>query len=285
MISENISIIDIDATHWNNLFALISGFIPGRGGKAGKKKARGRLFILHDHGKVLKAFHSEQGAITSELKEIDRDRLPEIAKQFDTTLVVLAEKGAARRMMHLVQSRLSLDQNFIEQGFEVYRSVRESFVAGDFASYPFIPLRDIGYSFVANLLKLAVPAGKSIILVVFDERTKDLSGLPIYTSLIARFNKNRELDLLTTTDSLAGKGLERIDDLEKEHKKILKLAEKNFGPVFLGIFTALPALKEMALVPPKDLLKTFPDLVKQGKLIIDPFPLRLKMAIKAEIFF
>jgi len=184
-------------------------------------------------------------------------------------------------MMHVLQSRVNLDQNLVEQGFAAYSAVRESMDSGDFTTHPVIPLRNLSYGAVMNIAKLVVPANELFVMVVFDPGREDLSGMPIFTSVIMRFNRARAIDFLTTTDGLVPRGLGGIDNWKKDYVKILKLTEKHFGKVFLAVFADLGAIKELGANPPGQMLKAFSAFARQGKLIVDPFPLKLKMLLKA----
>jgi hypothetical protein len=276
MINENIQVVDLDATHIHNLTGMVAAAMAGK-----PKDNKPRLIIIHEHGKVLKAFHSERGAITQEIKEVSPEKALDLAETYGAGLVLMIEKGGPRRMMHLLQSRVSLDQNLVEQGFAAYSAVRESLGSGDFVTHPVIPLKNLSYAAVVNIAKLVVPANELFVMVVFDPGREDLSGLPIFTSVIMRFNRAREIDFFTTTDGLVPLGLGVIDNWKKDYTKILKLTEKNFGKVFLAVFADLAAIKELGANPPGQMLKAFSEFAKQGKLIVDPFPLKLKMLIKA----
>jgi hypothetical protein len=275
MLDENIQIVDLDATHWERLLKLAAGqYYPHRR----QRPKRASLRIIHQDGKALKAVHSEKGV----LRNFDfpgLDQLEALARREGVASITCLEFGAMRRFMHQVQSRLSLEGNFVQQGFEVYSCLREHVIAGRFTQWPRIPLRDLKYSAVATVLKMVLAAGEPIIFTVFDPHRRDLSGLPILTSLVLRLNKSYELDLLTTTDGLAPLGL-RISDWRKDYKNILSLAERAWGKPFLGIFTDLEGMIALDQKPPAEQLKAIMDLEKEKKFILDPFPLRLRMMMK-----
>jgi len=275
MIAENISIVDLDATHWERLLKLVGGeYYPHRK----KRPRRASLRIILQDGKALKAVHSEKGVIRN-FNFPGLDRLEELAQREGVASITCLEHGAMRRFMHKVQSRLTLEGNMVQQGFEVYSCLREDVIAGSFTRWPRIPLRDLKYSAVATVVKMVLAAGEPVIFVVFDEHQRDLSGLPILTSLVLRMNKSHELDLLTTTDGLVPLGL-KISDWRADYKNVLKLAERAWGKPFLGIFTDLSGMIALDQIPQAQQLKAIMDLEKEKKFILDPFPLRLKMMLK-----
>jgi hypothetical protein len=275
MIAENIQIVDLDAAHWERLLKLLGGeYYPHRK----KQPPRASLRIIHQDGKALKAVHSEKGVIRN-FDFPGLDRLEELARREGVAAITCLEHGAMRRFMHQVQSRLSLEGNLVEQGFEVYSCLRKDVIAGSFTRWPRIPLRDLKYSAVATVVKMVLAAGEPVIFAVFDQRLRDLSGLPILTSLVLRMNKSHEVDLITTTDGLVPLGL-KISDWRKDYKNILSLAERAWGKPFLGIFTDLAGMIALDQIPQAQQLKAIMDLEKEKTFILDPFPLRLRMMMK-----
>jgi len=284
MLDENIQVIDIDARQWINLFSLLSGSYF-RSGKERKKEPGSRLFVIHEQGRVLKAWDSKRGIITRELKEINPKELKELAKNQGTSQILALEPGAFCQLARGAEKKLSLSQDYVAQILEYYQSFRHLVLEGKIFTYPSVHLRDIRYQGLLNLLKVAVPEERVLVWVVFDQKSRDLSGLPIFTSLILRIRKGYQLDLLTTTDALVELGLEKIEDWRKDYHKILRMAEQSFGSVFLGIFTCTETLKELAERPRKEWSKALTEFLKQDKIIINPFPLRLKMLLRMGKFF
>ncbi len=279
MLDENIKVVDIDALHWLHLFELLSGraFDERKGEKGRKKPAR--LFVIHEQGKVLKALDSEQGLITDKLRHIDLSGLEKLEELFGAGTIFLVERGAPRRFMQVVQRRLSLSQNYIEQLLEMYQVFRQMVESREFYIHPPLPLRDIRYAGLFNLFKLALPEDKLVVLVVFSGEHKDLSSLPIYTSLIFRVRKGHFIDLLTTTDHLARFGLS-VSNWRQDYHRVIRLCEQRLGEVFLGIFTSLSAIIELQREFAKQGMGIFNRFLKEDKIILNPFPLRLKMLLK-----
>ena len=284
MLDENIQVIDIDARQWVNLFALLTGSFF-RTEKKRETKPGSRLLIVHEQGKVIKALDSRRGIITRELEEISPQDLNHLAKELGANLIIALERGALRKLVSRAEGGLNLSLDYVAQLLEYYQSFRELVLEGKILLYPRIPLRELKYQGLLNLLKIAVPEEKVIILVVFDPEAEDLSGLPIFTSLILRIRKGHQLDLLTTTEALGDERLKKIQDWRKDYHKIIRLAEEKFGSVFLGIFTCTGALRELAERPRKEWSKSLTEFLRQDKIIINPYPLRLKMLLRMGKFF
>ncbi len=279
MLDENIQVIDIDARQWVNLFALLTGSFF-RTEKKRETKPGSRLLIVHEQGKVIKALDSKRGIITRDLEEISPKDLKQLAEKLGANLIIALERGALRELVSRAESGLNLSLDYVAQILEYYQSFRHLVLEGKIFTYPSVHLRDIRYQGLVNLLKVAVPEERVLVWVVFDQKSRDLSGLPIFTSLILRIRKGYQLDLLTTTDALVELGLEKIEDWRKDYHKILRMAEQSFGSVFLGIFTCTETLKELAERPRKEWSKALTEFLKQDKIIINPFPLRLKMLLR-----
>lgn len=280
MISEDIQILDLDATHWANLIKLSRGeFYEHRKKKQGEGRAT--LVIIHKDGKALKANHSGKGIIRG-FDFPGADKLDDLAKREDVQSILLIERGAPRRFMHDVQSRLSLEGNMVQQGLTIYDCIREHVENKGFIMWPERPLREVKYSAVLTMLKIALPTEEVIIIVVFDSegKAKDLSGFPIVTSLVLGNNSKYELNLISTTDALVPDGLTMGDDWRKDYKNIIQAAKKKWGKVFLGFFSDVAGMAELDRTPPLKQAKALLEMEKEKKIILDPFPMRLKMMLK-----
>jgi len=281
MSAEDILVTDIDSGHWEHLVELLAqGLAQGPGGDK-EGEARSWLLMVHERGVLQKAYHSERGWRSSPPQEIDLGGLKELARSEKVSRLVLLEKGAAGRMLDRLSSRLNREQDLAVQVQEIYQAVEDAFASGDLAAYPAFEFKSLSLSAISGLTRLVSLANQSILLVVFDRNSRDLSGLPIFTSLVWRHGQNRNLDLLTTTAGLAKEGRLQIDDWKKDYKSIVGLAEKALGPVLLGVFTDLDFFRELGSIKPGEALKRLGEWSSQGRLIIDPFPLKLKILLKA----
>lgn len=276
MFSEKLQAIDIDFSHVANLAGLFKRALA----KAGQREsldARPGLWVMLDQGMVESAYHTGRGNVSSEIKNVDLQDLAALAKKFGAARVFILRKDALLKLALSMRTGHALDRDLLEQGFVIFGP---DAVAGP-AIHPLTGLNDINYSGLFNIAKLAAPSGELIVFAVFDPAGKDLSGLPVFTSLILGFDRERQLELITTTSSLAAKGLGPLADWKNDYRKIVRLAAEKFGPVAMGIFSTREFLAEMEQTPKPDLLKAFRDLLKQKKIIIEPFPLKFKMLLKA----
>ena len=279
MISEDIKIVDLDDSHLLNLAKALKAELEES--KGGSVPIKPDLVILHEQGKVEMAFHTERGNLSEEIKEVSAKDLESLAEKYKVSKVFCLEKGALKKMARSLQSGAGPDRGLSEDDFVVYRSSRDGFESGVYDRNPFARAGNINFASLASMAKLVAPSDESMVFVMFDPGSRDLSGLPIFTSLILNFNKARQLDLVTTTKNLAQHGLDAIYDWKTDYKKILKAAEITFGAAAMGIFAEMDSLRELKTLPQSQRFRAFMDLIKQGKIIIDPFPLKLRLLLKA----
>lgn len=281
MLSESVKIVDVDPLHWLNLHHLVRAGAPGRGPHPEEGEARGGpVRLIVEKGQILKAFQTG--------KDVKIERLPEnigdpaeVAEKMNAPEAGIIERGAIRRTMHRIQSSLSLDMNFAEQLLTVYQAVREQMGEG-IKVHPRPRMPEFKYSALTTILKTVLPAGELLVAVIYSEdgSTRDTSGLPIVTSLIARMNPKAEIDLLTTTDSLVPSGL-LVSDWKTDYSRVNDLARRVLdSKVFLGLHLPSGALKTLARQAGKDGPKALSALNKSGEIVIDPFPLRFKALLK-----
>lgn len=285
MSAGDILVTDIDSGHWEHLVELLAQGLaqgPGRGKGGG---GRSWLLIVHEQGVAVRAYRPERGWFQPELKGVAQSRIAELAEAEKVSRLVLLEKGAAGRILERLSDRLNREQDLAAQIQEIYLAVEAAFASGDLAVYPGLEFKNFSLSAVSGLTRLISPANQSVLFLVFDRKSRDLSGLPIFTSLVWRHGTNGNLDLLTTTALLCKPGALRIDDWRKDYKSIVGLAEKALGPVLVGVFMERDFFQELGSIMPGQALKKLGEWISQGRLILDPFPLKLKFLLKAGSIF
>jgi hypothetical protein len=271
----------------HNLAGLAALAVAGARSGKGEKTGRG-LWLVHEAGRVVKVFDSENGIVLPGFKTIDSGHLEQLAQDEGAGLVVALEKNAIAGIAQKILENPGKARGVFEQGFDAYEAVREAFAKGSFKSHPAMQFKEIDRPKIrglSDIFKAVAPKAELLILAVFDDRPDPESGLPIFTSLILRLSKNLAIDLIATVDSLVPFGLNQITDWKKDYKLILRLAEKNFGPVFAGLFTTRAILKELSAIPPREGLRTLASLTAEKKIIIDPLPLKLRLLLKAQRLF
>lgn len=276
MFSAEVKMVDIDPQHWVNFTRLLSGeLLPPRGGR--EKGGRPTLRLLVKDGRCVKAIHSEKGVLAGYQPE-DLDPAA-IARREGMGRVSVIEHGMPRRVMHRVQSRLSLDQNYLAQCFVILEAIKEE-LGGGIKAYPPLKLPDLTAGQAAFALKRVWPAGQLVVFVIYssDGTIRDSSDLPIVTSGILRLNGRAEVDLWSTTDSLVGAGL-TIHDWRTDYRLVNALTEKTWrSRIFFAAhlpFSVLPRLREASNLP-----RAVLELHRERAVILDPFPFRIQTLLR-----
>jgi hypothetical protein len=279
MLNEDVQIVDVDPEHWLNLIRLTRGDFTRRGEqKKPPRERRGSLRVLVENGRTVKALHSRQGVLAGyQAPVLDDAKALAEAEGADQAMII--ERGAPRRLMHRIQSRLTLEMNYVEQVFIVLEEVRAELGQG-LRIHPRPKIPKLAYAPIASVVKGVLPANELIVIAVYsdDGKIRDSSGLPIVMSLIIRFNSRGEIDLITTTDSLIAAGL-RVEQWDRDCLKVNELAAKVWGnKVFVGVHIPLSSMSELAYesAPKRQGPKALLSLRKAGKLMLEPFPLRFR---------
>ncbi len=288
MISQNVIIQDVDVEQWLNVFKLAAGKLPPRektsrpGDAAGKKKrGRSTLRLIVEDGRCLKAFHGEKGPLR-DYSPLTTDDPAALAEAEGVGRVIIIERGTPRKIMHRVQSGLTLDMNFGQQALLIYGEIRKEMGQG-IKIHPRPKMPDVKYGAINTAVKFMAPPNELIMVAIYDEsgEIRDSRGLPIVWSGIMRLDKDYNIDLLSTTDSLVSAGL-KVSDWKKDFESMNALAKKvwqsNLFAAYHLPLTAVPELVKRAKSgnPGKALL----EMRKEKKIIIDPFPLRLRTLLK-----
>ncbi|HUT53734.1 MAG TPA: hypothetical protein VM658_10100 [bacterium] len=280
MFNEHVELVDIDPNHWVNLTKLVSGELLRKESSGPRKPKPASLSLLMENGRVLKAGHSRRGPLQD--YSPDLSDLAALAQREEVEKVSVVERGTPRRIMHQVQSSLSLDMNFLEQILTIYSAIRSEMGHG-IRLHPRPRMPDLKPGAVSTILKAVLASRELLVMVVYsdDGKLRDSSGLPIVTSGIVRINDKAELDLITTTDSLIAAGLS-FTDWREGVKRVNELAEKVWkSKVFLGVHIPLSAMPSLVRAAMKNEgPKALSAMNKSGELILDPFPLRVRALLK-----
>jgi hypothetical protein len=280
MFNERVELVDIDPNHWVNLTRLVSGELLRKAPSGPRRPKPASLSLLMENGRVLKAGHSQRGPLHDYAPDLTD--LAALAEREEVEKVSVIERGTPRRIMHQVQSSLSLDMNFLEQVLTIYAAIRSEMGHG-IRLHPRPKMPELKPGAVSTILKAMLAARELLVIVVYsdDGKLRDTSGLPIVTSGILRINDKAELDLITTTDSLVSAGLS-FSDWREGVKRVNELSERVWkSKVFLGVhipLSALPALVRSFMK--NEGPKALSAMNKSGELILDPFPLRVRALLK-----
>jgi hypothetical protein len=215
MLAENPKIIDLDVELIRNFLSLFK-----------IKKGKPSILILYENEKILKVIHTEKGVLNIEEKFEGEKTL----KKFYTPElqnVLSIDRKFLKESTSLFAKKVNYEEDFLKQIFAGWEIIKNEFSRRIFI-YPktVYKFKFINYSIVKKILNLLFPKDGVFIFILFKENE-------IFTSLILGI-KNREIDLITTTENLE----EKIKDIEgiRDYKKIVEVAKQEYRLPVWGIF-------------------------------------------------
>ena len=258
MLAKDVKIIDIDPDQYERAIDFF------------RKKphaVKKTLIIFYQENRVIHAVHSVKGPV-----EVNSFRGPQnlkpLAQEFDVDRVVCLERGALHRFTAGAQTRIRTDRPLMEQILAAREPFDREWGAGihvypdPLATIPHIP------DFALKAASALLPKHVMTILTVFDHDE-------IWTSLIAEI-KEREITLLTTTDTLQPLTLEGLDQTHKAGRLLDALAQRH-GRATVGIFMDRACFEHLAAHPKP--FSALARLVHLKWISIRPFPNRLRMLL------
>ena len=269
----------IDPEHWRNSAWIVAGDVLPRMVPDG---ARGIVRLLIDRGRCLRADHTRRGAL--DCAAINSADLSGVAAAHDAGGVIAFEADLTERLLRRAADGLRPEMDLNAQTPVLIEAARAELGAG-IRIWPEIALKPARPVPLNTAVKTALPAGELLVMVVYSEdgKTRDSSGAPIVTSGILRFDSRPRLDLCATTAALPGLA---IRDWRADWQKVNDATRRTFGKIFVAVHLPDAVLPELLAASrtgrgPAVLL----DLNRRGRLVIDPFPLRLKMLLKVGKLF
>lgn len=259
MLAKDVQITGIDPVQYEHLVGAFEPFMPDGGERL--------LIVFFQENRVLHAVHSERGPVeTVDFK--GPGSLERLATEHNVDRVVCIESGAVRRIFTKAQASLKYSQSLWEQILSCRTAFKMELNSGiyvfpdPFRSIPEIP------DFVLRLFRMFVPEEMVLVAGVMD------SGR-VWTSLVVGLDKG-EVSLVTTTDSLEGMG-EEFQDLRTAAGIIAGGTAARWGTPTAGVFMERAAFEQ--LLASSKPLYTFADLVRKQWIYMNPFPVRLKIAL------
>lgn len=267
--------VGVDPEHWRNSAWLVAGdafprLIPDSG--------RGVVRLLVDGGRCLRAEHTRHGPL--DCGTIDVTDLKALAGAHDAAGAVALAYDFPDRLIRRVADRMLPGLDAAGQA-RVFFEATVAELGDGIRSWPEVKPPAPPFLSALNLaVKTALPANELLVIAVYSEdgKIRDGSGLPIVTSGILRFSSRPALDLCATTGALAGLS---IRDWRSDWKQVNAAAKNTYGKIFVAVHLPDAVLPELFAADragrgPAALL----DLHRRGRIVIDPFPLRLRALFK-----
>jgi hypothetical protein len=260
MLHENPLMADIDVNHWRNMQSLLLD----------SAKAKRRIIIIHEEGEILKFVHSDQVEILKNVTSID-DPKSAAKKVFEANqgkaeFVVVLERRSVEKYFAQVQDSWRADEDLDVYVHRMFATLDE--YADGLVTYPDKARNTIGlqwrvgaeYEDIRSTVASYIPANTTVLLGVFE-------GDTLWGSLILSFDGEKRIDSVTTVDptelNLSGKW-------EFQTHEIVKWVNQKFTPCSLALFTDVANAR--IFLKNKDKGIAFQDMVRSGKLLVEPLP-------------
>jgi len=266
----------IDPEHWINLAWLAGAEALAR------TAGRNTLSLVTESGRLVKARHGQRGPLPDlRASAAELSDLAALARREAVDFVLAIERDFPERIVARAQERLLPGMDLAAQGAILYQAGREEF-GHSLRAWPEVRWPEPNFRGLNVAVKTLLPAGETIVGVIYsdDGSVRDRSGLPIVSSGIYRFGAGPRLELIATTAALVPAGL-TVVDWRRDYRRVNDLARAAWGKVFLGAHLPLSVLPElMAAAEAGSLPARLLELNRQGRIILDPFPLRLRALLK-----
>lgn len=259
MLHENPLMADIDVDHWRNLQSLLLD----------SAKAKRRLIVIHEDGRVLKLVHSSGAAVAGAVERVDDPHLVAAqlyeANRDNVDFVAVFERSAFDRYFAAFQDTWSPTEDLDAYVHRTY-AMLDDYPDG-LVTYPGRARETLGlqwrvgatYEQVQSSIDRFVEPDSSVVFGVFD-------GDALWATLVVHFDADRRADVVTTADPSRLHATRR-DDLVSE---TLAWVEQTHGRPSLGIFTDLGGAR--AVIAGSDKLAVLQELRASGRATIDPAP-------------
>lgn len=260
MLHENPLMADIEVNHWRNMQSLLLD----------SAKAKRRIIIIHEEGEILKFVHSDQAEIVKNVTSID-DPKSAAKKVFDDNqgkaeFVVVLERRVVEKYFAQVQDSWRADEDLDVYVHRMFATLDD--YADGLVTYPEKARNTLGLQWRLGVeyqdLQAAVagyiPANTTVLLGVFE-------GDSLWGSLVLSFDGQKRINSVTTVDPTE---LDLSGKWDFQTREIVKWVNQKFTPCSLGLFTDVPNAR--ALLKNTDKRMVLQDMIRNGKLLIDPLP-------------
>jgi len=253
MISPDVRILDINPYQWRHLLDALFPWHSAR-----------RLVIVHEQGRVLKAFDTERG-LRPDLKATSVHNPVSLAQHLYLSEHVEQVLVLERAALDDYFATLHTIYNPSEDGDCYFQRARLALDDDSrLVRYPPGPrglrLAGVPYETWENLITL-VPNGHTLVLGIFDEGY-------IWASLIVRVEDGK-VDLIATSDSVMPLEV-HVTDWRKDYRVLPDRVAAQIGPPFAGLFSTRDGFLD--LVTTQDKLARLKALRAEGRVILEPRP-------------
>jgi hypothetical protein len=234
VITRDVSFEGFTATDWQRLADVFRG-----GGRGAEVAAQGGVVAVTTGNRLRKLVHTKRGRLDLKSAEWPQ-KLPALAGRYDSNWAVELSTGALEDLVERFSERLRPRQDFLEQGLELGRAIRELETEGLVAMWPrrFADIPLPGSRIVSTALDMLCGDGRAVALGVFRHGE-------LYTGLVAR-RRGLGFDRIVGPDELRpGMGL-LSGDFRRDYRHFVAAAERQVGLLSLGVFGELQTFRMLA---------------------------------------
>lgn len=257
---------DIERDQWlEGAWVMADGFLRQFAGPSGG------LRLIFQDGRCLRAAHTLRGELPG-LELSAGDTAETIGAREGAGAVAMIAADLPERIMQRLAAGLDPGQDLAGQAAAVFRAAAAE-LGGAVQLWPQPPVREPRYAAI-NTAARALPAGELVMGVLYDDRADPR----ILCSGIARLNRRPQLDLYATTAGLPGLS---VRDWRRDYAAVNEAARARFGKVFFAAHlpvSVMPELFEAGI--DRRLPAALLELHSARRIILDPFPLRLRALLK-----
>jgi hypothetical protein len=266
MLHQDVAMLDIDVDHWRNLQSLLLD----------SAKARRRIVLIHEDGRLLKFVHSDGVPLTREIDRVDdphtvAERVYHANAEL-ADLVVVFERTALDRYFAQVQDSWRADEDIDSYVHRMYAALDD--YPDGIVTHPGPAREQLGlqwrvnasYDDILAAVRTYIPPRSTVVLGVFADDT-------LWASLILGFDTQGRIDFVSTADpdELA------TGDHDQQARALVERADRRHGPCSLGLFTNRENARRWLHRPDK--LTGLQELAQQGSLLANPVPEPLARAL------
>ncbi len=266
MLHQDVAMLDIDVDHWRNLQSLLLD----------SAKARRRIVLIHEDGRLLKLIHSDGVPLARETDRVEdphavAERVYHANAEL-ADLVVVFERTALDHYFAQVQDSWRADEDIDSYVHRMYATL-DNYPDG-IVTHPGPAREQLGlqwrintsYDDILTAVRTYIPPRSTVVLGVFANDT-------LWASLILGFDTESRIDFISTADP----DELTTSDQRQQARELIEWADHRHGPCSLGLFTNRENAREWLHRPDK--LTGLRELAHQGSLLANPVPEPLARAL------
>ena len=244
MLTQDVSFEGFTATDWQRLADVFRAPSFGASVALGEESSgsRGGVVAISTGNRLRKLVHTKRGRLDVRAADWPM-KLPELAGRYDASWAAELTAGALEELVERFSERLRPHQEYLEQGLELARALRELEAEGLVSLWPkrFADIPVPGSRVIGTALDLLCGEGRAIALGVFRHGE-------LYTGLVAR-RRGLGFDRIVGPDELREEMGLLSGDFRRDYRHFVAAAERTVAPLSVGAFGELLTFQALAKNP------------------------------------